>query len=198
MCNAASQQVGWSQGTGDKETLSLVGQPAGQYYYVHVYGHAGASNPFYTLNVNPWNNGFQIDVTTSGFSANQQAMVRQAADQWEQILTNDLPAAKFNNQTVDDLLINVTATAIDGGGNILGGANFDQARPNKGLPYHGWVQMDSANVGGMVTAGDFLGTVVHRDGPRAGNRHPLEQSWLVDRRQHHQPAIHRPAGHQGI
>jgi len=162
--NASGQQIGWSQGTGDKETLSLVGQPINQYYYVHVYGHSGAANPFYTLDVNPWNTGFQIDVTSTGFNATQQAMIRQAADQWEQIITGDLPSASFNGKTIDDLSITVAATSIDGQGKILGFANWDLVRPNNGLPYLGHVNMDSSDVAKMVTGGDFLGTVVHEMG----------------------------------
>ena len=40
-----------SEGTGDRELISLAGQPAGT-YYVRVYGYGGDTNPLYSLGIN--------------------------------------------------------------------------------------------------------------------------------------------------
>lgn len=161
--NASGTPISSSLGTGDRETVSLAGRPAGQ-YYIQVYGHAGATNPFYTLDVNPGGGGFQIDVTTTGFTATQQALIRQAADRWEQIIAHDLPSANFNGKTVDDLLIDLSAVSLGNG--ILGSANFDRRRLNDGLPYHGWVKMNSNGTGlaDNVNSGQFVETVIHEMG----------------------------------
>jgi hypothetical protein len=41
-----------SEGFSDVETILLTGQPSG-WYYVHVYGYQSATNPTYTLTINP-------------------------------------------------------------------------------------------------------------------------------------------------
>ena len=43
--------VGLSDGTANRESVSLKGQPAGV-YYVKVYGYQGVANPNYTLTIN--------------------------------------------------------------------------------------------------------------------------------------------------
>lgn len=50
--NAAGTRIGSSTGTGDREQVSLAGQPAGD-YFVKVFGYNGAHNSSYSLTVNP-------------------------------------------------------------------------------------------------------------------------------------------------
>lgn len=50
--NEAGTQVGASEGAGDTETISLSGRARG-WYYARVFGFSGATNPNYTLTINP-------------------------------------------------------------------------------------------------------------------------------------------------
>jgi Bacterial pre-peptidase C-terminal domain len=54
--NAQGQQVRLSDGSGNEERISLNGLAAGT-YYVQVYGYRGATNPSYSLEVNPPTSG---------------------------------------------------------------------------------------------------------------------------------------------
>jgi len=163
--DTSGKQVGWSKGTGNEETVSLAGRSPGE-YYVHVYGHQGASNPYYTLDLNPLGGGFQIDVTAPGFNATQRALIRQAADRWERVIASELPAATWGTQTVDDLSIVVTALNIvdPPNKNVLSQANYNGIRPNKGLPFHGFVNVDTDDLNNMVNGGGFQATMVHEMG----------------------------------
>src|SRR5262249_27337676 len=67
---------------------------------------------------------------------------------------------------VDDLLIDASAIPIDGVGNILGGSAPDAFRatsnlPSSGLPYHGFMEFDSADLATLQANGTLLSTVEH-------------------------------------
>lgn len=50
--NASGTQVGSSEGSGNSETISMSGLPAGT-YYVQAFGYSGAKNPSYSLTITP-------------------------------------------------------------------------------------------------------------------------------------------------
>ncbi len=52
LLNSSGTQVGVSTGVTNQEQISLQGRPKG-WYYVRVYGYNNATNPFYTLTVDP-------------------------------------------------------------------------------------------------------------------------------------------------
>ena len=108
--------------------------------------------------------GFQIVVNMTGLTASQQAIFLQAADRWEEVIVGDLPNANYNGQTVDDLLINASATSIDGVGGILGQAGPDRFRSGTSLPYHGSMQFDSADLASMQSNGTLMDVVIHEIG----------------------------------
>jgi hypothetical protein len=56
LLNAAGSTVGVANGSGDAETIGLNNRPAG-YYDLRVYGYSGATNPDYTLTIDPPTNG---------------------------------------------------------------------------------------------------------------------------------------------
>src|SRR6185369_2284003 len=97
----------------------------------------------------PSSGGFQITLNVSGLTASQQAIFRQAADRWSQVITGDLPNATYRGQTVDDLLINASSVSIDGVNGILGQAGPDAFRSGSELPSHGPMQFDSADMASM-------------------------------------------------
>src|SRR5439155_22547292 len=99
-----------------------------------------------------------------GLSASQQSIFDQAAAKWESIIVGDLPAATFNGVAVDDLLIDASAAAMDGPGNILGEAAPDRFRSGSQLPYHGSMQLDPADLASMQANGTLLGVIEHEMG----------------------------------
>ncbi len=157
-----------SSPTSNSEQVSLDGLAAGT-YYVHV---LGAANPSYSLQIDPGATtttpppagGFQIQLTFSGLTASQQGIFQQAAAKWQSIITGDLPSATYNGVAVDDLLIDASATPIDGQGRVLGQAGPDRFRSGSGLPYHGSMEFDSADMASMQSDGTLLAVIEHEMG----------------------------------
>jgi hypothetical protein len=165
--NSAGTRIGNSNGTTNSETLSLSGLAAGT-YTVRVLGYNGATNPNYALTLNPGSStgtgGFSIQLRMTGLTASQQTIFQQAVARWQQIITGDLPDATYNNVVVDDLLIDASATAIDGAGGILGQAGPDRFRSGSSLPYHGSMEFDSADLASLESSGGLIYTVIHEIG----------------------------------
>lgn len=185
--NSGGRLLGYSNGISNSEVVSLSGLSAGT-YYVHVYGYRGVTNPNYSLTVSPGvasttpsptpnvptpsnptpttpvASGYQIDMNVQGLTASQQAIFRDAALHWEQVVVGDVPDVVYNGRTVDDLLIDVSAGAIDGPGGTLGGANADRFRSGSLLPYHGTIQFDSADLASMEANGTLREVVLHEIG----------------------------------
>ncbi|OYW18338.1 MAG: hypothetical protein B7Z55_10795, partial [Planctomycetales bacterium 12-60-4] len=190
--NSSGLRFGLSDGVTNSEVVSLSGLSAGT-YYVHVYGYRGVANPNYSLTVTPGiastvpappssnptssnpiptipapttpvASGYQIDMNMQGLTASQQAIFRDAALHWQQVIIGDVPNSVYNGRTVDDLLIAVSAGYIDGRGGVLGGANADRFRAGSQLPYHGTIQFDSADLAGMESDGTLRDVVLHEIG----------------------------------
>jgi hypothetical protein len=170
--NSAGTLLATSAGTGNGEAISLSGRAAGT-YYMRVYASAGATNPNYSLTVTPPTvistppptaGGFQITLSMSGLTTNQQAIFNQAADRWEQVIVGDLPNATYRGQMVDDVLINASSVAIDGLHGILGEAGPDALRSGSRLPYHGVMRFDTADIANMERNGSLMSVVMHEMG----------------------------------
>jgi hypothetical protein len=148
--------------------VTLNNRPAGT-YYVRVTGNAGASNPDYTLTINappppPPGSGFTITLAISGLTASQTIIFNQAAARWAQIITGDLPNATYQGQTVDDVLIAASAVPIDGVNGILGQAAPDAFRSGSQLPYHGFMEFDTADLASLESEGDLMAVILHEMG----------------------------------
>ena len=103
---------------------------------------------------------FNISVVYSGSSAYQSYFV-QAAQKWQQVITTDLPDVG----SIDDLQIAASVVSIDGVGGILGQAGPDAFRSGtKGLPYHGIMRFDSADMANMAANGTLLSVITHEMG----------------------------------
>lgn len=168
--NSSGVQVGSSLGTGNSESVSLNGLAAGT-YHVDIFGASGVANPNYSLTVTPptttttpTSSGFQITLSMSGLTTNQQSIFQQAANRWSQVITGDLPNATYRGQAVDDLLINASSITIDGVNGILGQAGPDAFRSGSDLPYHGVMQFDSADMASMESSGLLYSVVLHEMG----------------------------------
>jgi Leishmanolysin/Bacterial pre-peptidase C-terminal domain len=168
--NSSGVQVASSLGTGNSESVSLNGLAAGT-YYVDVFGASGATNPNYSLTINPptttttpTSSGFQITLNMTGLTAAEQTIFQQAAARWSQVITGDLPNATYRGQTVDDLLIDASAPTIDGVGGVLGQSGPDAFRSGSDLPIHGVMEFDSADMASMVSSGLLYSVVLHEMG----------------------------------
>lgn len=188
--NGSGTLIAGSFGTGNTEAITLAGRPAGT-YFVQVRGAFGAHNPNYTIAVKqailtggptipippptvppnvppvppPDPSGFNIALRFTGLSAAQQLVFQQAANRWGQVIIGDLPAAVFQGIAVDDLLIDATVIAIDGVGGVLAQAGPDVLRVDgAGLPIHGIMQFDSADLPLLEASGELFATVLHEMG----------------------------------
>ena len=88
----------------------------------------------------------------------------QAANRWSQVITGDLPDV----DGVDDLLINVELTNIDGVGNTLGEALITGTRGLIGLPYRASIRLDTADFASLKANHGLLGVITHEIGHALG------------------------------
>jgi len=171
--NSSGTRLAVSQSPTDSEQISLSGRSAGT-YYVHVLGYNNATTPSYSLQIDPGtqtttttppiSSAFDIQFRFSGLTSAEQAIFQQAAAKWESVITSDLPNATYSGVAVDDLLIDASGAAIDGTGNILGQAGPDAFRSGSGLPYHGSMEFDSADLLSMLSNGTLLSVIEHEMG----------------------------------
>ena len=85
---------------------------------------------------------FNIElVFADGFTERQRALIRQAADRWEEVITGDLDDVDLGGgDVVDDLRISVGRTDLSG---YFGLATITAARPN-GTPYLAWMRLNQS------------------------------------------------------
>ncbi len=114
--------------------------------------------------VPPTTGSFDITLRTTGLTTSQLATFRQAAARWSQAIVGDLPNATYNGVAVDDLLIDASASPIDGPGGVLGQAGPDVIRSGSSLPIHGTMQFDSADLASLEASGQLFSTVLHEMG----------------------------------
>jgi hypothetical protein len=175
--NSSGTRLAVSSSGSNSEQISLAGRASGT-YYVHVFGLSGATNPNYSLQIDPGeagaqpappppsssSGGFDIAFSFSGLNAAQRAVFEQAAVKWESIIVGDLPSATYGGVQIDDVLIEASAVFIDGTSGILGQAGPDALRSGSRLPYHGIMEFDSADVAAMTTNGTLLSVILHEMG----------------------------------
>ena len=110
------------------------------------------------------NTSFDITIRYSGDPTFQPAF-NTAAQIWQQIITADIPDVNSGTYGfIDDLLIDASVVAIDGPNGILGQAGPDDFRSGSGLPDHGIMQFDSADVQNMFNGGSLLDVILHEMG----------------------------------
>jgi hypothetical protein len=160
--------VATSATTDNSETISMTGFAAGT-YTIRAYGQAGAFNPSYSMVITPGiaqpaGSGFTIQLSMSGLTTSQQAIFRQAASRWSQIIIGDIPDTTYQGQAVDDLLISASSVPIDGPNGILGQAGPDAFRSGSSLPIHGIMEFDTADLAVLESSGQLLAVVLHEMG----------------------------------
>ena len=126
-----------------------------------------------------WNQSYPGFDTTLNLenvkSASLQAVVREAAAQWNQVITGDLPStmlsasakaqsrfctARSIPRVIDDIQICVNIRSIDGRGGVLGQAGSEFARSDSKIPLLGGMTFDVDDVGFMMEQGIFDEVIV--------------------------------------
>jgi hypothetical protein len=141
---------------------------AGSTYYVKAAAR-GTSTGAYNLQLSteaattttPSEDGFQIDVTITGMTDAEEAIVEQAVTRWEQIIVGDLPDVTYRGQAIDDVQIAISGITIDGSGSVLGQSSVTAVRSDSCLPCAGYIQLDTADVATMLSNGSLLGVLEH-------------------------------------
>ncbi len=118
----------------------------------------------------------QLEFTTATSAPVQQAFANAAA-RWASVITTKLPpisnlqldADDCGNPTattvnVDDLLIFVTVTPIDGPGGVLGQAGPCFIRTASGLPIVGVIELDADDMAGLDASGQLEAVILHEMG----------------------------------
>lgn len=156
-------------GTGFDSLLTYTPTTSGTYYLdVGEFGNNAVGS--YTLGATATGGGgggsFDVAINFSG-DPTYQSYFDAAAARWEQVITGDLPdVAASAWGAIDDLLIEASVVTIDGAGGILGQATWDGQRSTAEgrLPYHGFMQFDSADVANMAAQGILDAVILHEMG----------------------------------
>ena len=115
-------------------------------------------------------------------TAAQKAIIRQAADVWERVITYGIPDRFIDSSSVicddgdpslfgahvDDLVVYIKVGAIDGPGGTLAQAGPCWTRLPSRLPYLGIVILDSADLTALHNAGVLRRIVTHEIGHALG------------------------------
>jgi hypothetical protein len=133
-------------------------------YRVVAFNNQGASPFSATSIVSVVSSEFGIQFEFGGAvsSANQIHFLR-AARRWSEVITGDLPEAGG----IDDLVIAVDISDMDGVGGVLGEARIIGQRPN-GLPFHSEIVLDAADFAALKASGGLFAVIVHEIGHALG------------------------------
>jgi len=113
----------------------------------------------------------------STLSAEVQAAFDAAEARWESVLVAGVPAATVSiggnacgatngalTGTVDDVVIDISTTAIDGAGGILARAGPCLVSSGDRLARFGVMEFDLADIGGLLAANTLAAVIVHEMG----------------------------------
>ncbi|HUF49728.1 MAG TPA: leishmanolysin-related zinc metalloendopeptidase, partial [Longimicrobiales bacterium] len=123
--------------------------------------------------------GYNIELRFVGTAApSVQGLFVQVRQRWEQVITGNLSSVQMNapagtcagvaypalNEVIDDLVIYVQVTPIDGPGGVLGRAGPCWIRSTNSLPVVGGIRLDSADLALMEANGTLQDVLVHEMG----------------------------------
>ncbi|MEM9216665.1 MAG: leishmanolysin-related zinc metalloendopeptidase [Cyanobacteria bacterium P01_F01_bin.150] len=111
--------------------------------------------------------GFNIQVRfiDDSLTPSQQAAFTTAANRWSDIIIEDVPDVFVTGfGLVDDVVIDASASAIDGPSGTLGYARPTRFRQDSRLPFFGEMTFDSEDIAVMEAEGSFVDVIVHEMG----------------------------------
>lgn len=129
--------------------------------------------------------GFRIDLrfSDSSLTSSQRSAFSAAARRWGEVLVGDLPDVAEDGTIIDDLWIDAAARDIDGPGGVLAQASPSSFREGSGtggnLPYRGFVEIDTADLGSLQSSGELLGVLTHEMAHVLGFGTMWDQAGLV-------------------
>ena len=122
--------------------------------------------------------GFDPSLTSS-----QRSAFNAAARRWAQVIVGDLADVRDDGLVIDDVHIDVAAREIDGRGGMLAQASpsayREGAAPGGNLPYRGFVEIDSADIAALESAGQLLDVLTHEMAHVLGFGTAWEQAGLL-------------------
>ena len=103
-------------------------------------------------------------------SASQKVLIQQAADRWSEVIVGDLSDQVSGGLFIDDLLVEVTTTTVDGSFGTLGFAGPREFRSSAdgGLPIRAAMTLDIEDIDRMETGGSLVDLVIHELGHALG------------------------------
>ncbi len=115
-------------------------------------------------------NTFDIDLRFTGnFSASQQAAFNAAAARWEQIIVGDVPDVFVPGVgQVDDIVIEIRSSAIDGPNGVVGQAAIVAQRVVSNLPSAAFIEFDTSDIAALENSGQLSDTALHEMGHALG------------------------------
>jgi hypothetical protein len=130
-----------------------------------VAGNSVAGGELGRFNVQVSEFDIQLIFSDDNFTSSQRAAIRQAADRWQQVIVGDLPSVRVKGLgTVDDLVIYVSASPIDGVDNVLAQAGPNALRRRGSLPYLGSMNFDPADLSSVEASGKLFDLALHEMG----------------------------------
>ncbi|OEK04409.1 leishmanolysin-related zinc metalloendopeptidase [Roseivirga misakiensis] len=96
-----------------------------------------------------------------GITPSQELIFQESAQRWSQIITEDLPLVKIDNEQIKGIVIDASAHPIDGKSGILGQAGPTRFRPDSGLPAKGIMRFDSADLDQLEDNNQLSNTIMH-------------------------------------
>jgi adhesin/invasin len=189
----AGAVVQWSSGattlntttnaSGDATAANLVPQAtAGTFTQTATILSTGQSVTFTYSTSAPQPGAFNIDLEfISPVSSAQSAAFTAAAQRWETVITGDIPGFNITVadsitagycginhpavvRNIDDLLIYVDLTPLDGVGNLLGQAGPCIYNTSNNKPIIGTMQFDAADLDAMLANGTLQAVITHEMG----------------------------------
>ncbi|MFV1966223.1 MAG: DNRLRE domain-containing protein [Pirellulaceae bacterium] len=110
--------------------------------------------------------GFEIDLifADDSMTPSQRQAFTQAASRWGEVIIGDLPELTNRTRTIDDLLIEVSSSRIDGAGGVLAHSAPTYVRSGTFLPARGVMRLDEADIAALEARGHFADLIMHEMG----------------------------------